>query len=321
MTPPVREFEANKGQEAEQLKQGADSRVDPNKTKDGTSNEVASGTSSSRSDPKTPSGRANYLGATSLTSDKTTSTSGRDLDFALGAKMPSGRVEYSARSTQSIQDIEAPSQEDVVPGAIAMPGFAGQTSSGAIQINNDQAVPEVPPPREEILVEANLVQEEDDQTPDESNDDEKEKAIGQAEVIRGAILSRRRMVFLACAVVLVIVLVAVITSVTSSNRQPSVPSQAPTPSPTASPTTRFRSFETTEELYAAVDAYLEDNSSNTTVAATYGHPIGAWDVSRIEDFAELFSTDRNILTLTFNEDVSEWDMSSATILRDMFYCK
>jgi hypothetical protein len=72
-------------------------------------------------------------------------------------------------------------------------------------------------------------------------------------------------------------------------------------------------IETTDELRAAVDDYLADNSKDTLVARTYGWPIGVWDVSRIQDFSYLFAaydflpdSDRlNPTAASFNEDISK----------------
>ena len=49
-------------------------------------------------------------------------------------------------------------------------------------------------------------------------------------------------------------------------------------------------FETTRDLYIAVNAYLEDGSPETDVAERYGFPIGKWDVSRT-DFSRVFAID------------------------------
>jgi surface protein len=94
--------------------------------------------------------------------------------------------------------------------------------------------------------------------------------------------------------------------------------QAPTPS-------RFLSFETTDELGGAVDSYLADNSTSTLLARTYGWPIGIWDVSKIQDFSAIFSANSfgsshgfNSAAATFNEDISGWEMSSATNMTGMF---
>jgi surface protein len=94
--------------------------------------------------------------------------------------------------------------------------------------------------------------------------------------------------------------------------------QAPTPS-------RSLVFETREELREAVDLYLADSSTNTLVARNYGWPIGIWDVSKIQDFSYLFSaigyanSDRfNPAAANFNEDVSGWELSSATTMTSMF---
>jgi hypothetical protein len=70
-------------------------------------------------------------------------------------------------------------------------------------------------------------------------------------------------------------------------------------------------FETTAELRGAVDVYLADISTDTLVATRYGWPIGIWDVSKIQDFTELFSADSlssltrfNLAAAYFNEDIS-----------------
>lgn len=76
-------------------------------------------------------------------------------------------------------------------------------------------------------------------------------------------------------------------------------------------------FATTLELQDAVDAYLAEPSGALT-AATYGHPIGTWCVSSVTNFADLFSADRNPIAVTFNEDISQWDMSNAESLFSMF---
>jgi surface protein len=102
--------------------------------------------------------------------------------------------------------------------------------------------------------------------------------------------------------------------------------QAPTPS-------RFLSFETTEELREAVDLYLANNGKDTLVARNYGWPIGIWNVSKIQDFSYLFAAfdydgdddaigDSERFTpnaIKFNEDISNWTMSSATSMTFMFY--
>ena len=100
---------------------------------------------------------------------------------------------------------------------------------------------------------------------------------------------------------------------------------APTPMPT--PSAPFKAFESTAELYAAVDRYLIDNSPNSTVAREYGHPIGTWDVSQLTSFFRVFdggiytwlATDgRNKMAHNFNEDISTWNVSRATNMNSMF---
>ena len=72
------------------------------------------------------------------------------------------------------------------------------------------------------------------------------------------------------------------------------------------------------ELRQAVDAYLFDSSEQTSVAATYGWPIGQWCVGEIENFDALFSIFRNRRAVTFNEDLSGWNMTKASSMNRMF---
>jgi surface protein len=80
------------------------------------------------------------------------------------------------------------------------------------------------------------------------------------------------------------------------------------------------------ESQNAVDVYLVDNSTGSDVASNYGHPIGNWCVSNIEDFSYLFNADNlfvpdgarlNLAAADFNEDISRWDVSNATTMRRM----
>jgi hypothetical protein len=83
-----------------------------------------------------------------------------------------------------------------------------------------------------------------------------------------------------------------------------------------------KGFGTTIELQSAVDDYLADNSVGTLVARTYGWPIGVWDVSKIQDFSYLFAAGGperfNPAAASFNEDITRWDVSSATSMESMF---
>jgi hypothetical protein len=50
----------------------------------------------------------------------------------------------------------------------------------------------------------------------------------------------------------------------------------------------LRCFNTTSELRGVFDFYLVDDSTGSRVASMYGHPIGNWCVSKIQDFSFLF---------------------------------
>ena len=73
-------------------------------------------------------------------------------------------------------------------------------------------------------------------------------------------------------------------------------------------------FETREQLDDAISVYLVDPTDQTSSAALeYGWPIGTWCVSAIEDFSLLFNFRQD-----FDEELDDWDMSSATNLQAMF---
>ena len=86
---------------------------------------------------------------------------------------------------------------------------------------------------------------------------------------------------------------------------------------TVPPTTCFRSRD---ELRWAVDTYLAGALSTNK----YGYPIGQWCVSAIDDFSSLFDagvwvvSGRSPLAANFTEDISQWDVSSATSMHLMF---
>lgn len=77
-------------------------------------------------------------------------------------------------------------------------------------------------------------------------------------------------------------------------------------------------FRTRLDLELALTNYLQDNSSDSSVAAQYGWPIDNWCVSNITDFSRLFSPINNLDKATFNEDISSWDMSGAITVEGMF---
>jgi len=92
--------------------------------------------------------------------------------------------------------------------------------------------------------------------------------------------------------------------------------QFKTDSPTPFP---WKFFESTEELYEAVDAYLDNDSPTSVTAQVYGHPIGTWQVGRLANFSHVFDADRNAAAGNFTADLSGWDTSRATTMRFMFH--
>jgi surface protein len=114
-----------------------------------------------------------------------------------------------------------------------------------------------------------------------------------------------------------------------------------------------KAFETTDELYQAVDAvdivtsYYASHPENLTitsepspVAIRYGYPLGRWNVSLLTNFSRVFDPWRHLpfnpdrallegrenhsttafsgLAMWFNEDLSGWDVSNAVTMFGMF---
>jgi surface protein len=86
-------------------------------------------------------------------------------------------------------------------------------------------------------------------------------------------------------------------------------------------------IQTTEELYQAVDIYIASMGNNITILnEKYGFPINGWNVSLISNFSRVFDANRAKtfyvssidMSNTFNEDISDWDVSSATTMFGMF---
>jgi surface protein len=106
---------------------------------------------------------------------------------------------------------------------------------------------------------------------------------------------------------------------TESGSNTPAPTPAPTPVVTGIILESFGlCFNTTSELREAVEFYTRDNRSDSSVASTYGWPIGNWCVSNIEDFSKLFSVAGNPAAVDFNEDISRWDVSNANTMESMF---
>ena len=92
-------------------------------------------------------------------------------------------------------------------------------------------------------------------------------------------------------------------------------------------TTDSKAFVDGDELKDAIRSYLQDGSnSSSTVALTYGWPIGQWCVAQVRDFSHLMHDtyysrrygDPPELFHTFNEPIGDWDVSSATDMSNMF---
>mmetsp|Transcript_18736 Transcript_18736/g.37573 ORF Transcript_18736/g.37573 Transcript_18736/m.37573 type:complete len:619 (+) Transcript_18736:512-2368(+) len=70
-------------------------------------------------------------------------------------------------------------------------------------------------------------------------------------------------------------------------------------------------FAENEELRSAVKNYTNDPSPESFVAAIYGWPIGKWCVSEVQDM-------KLVIGEGFNEDISNWNVSSVKNMNLMF---
>jgi surface protein len=85
------------------------------------------------------------------------------------------------------------------------------------------------------------------------------------------------------------------------------------------PTPTVACFTTSDELYDAVDKFMKGSEAEMEeLEETYGLPIGAWCVSEIQDFSQLFNAYSENYRATFNEDISAWDVSKASTMSEMF---
>jgi hypothetical protein len=75
-------------------------------------------------------------------------------------------------------------------------------------------------------------------------------------------------------------------------------------------------FNTTEELYNAVDLYLMA-SVNASIQMTLP-PIEQWDVSQLYNMSKVFSASRNPLARYFNANLSMWNTSNVAYMGSIF---
>ncbi|KAG7354075.1 sulfatase [Nitzschia inconspicua] len=80
------------------------------------------------------------------------------------------------------------------------------------------------------------------------------------------------------------------------------------------------SFESSTQLFQAVDVYMDvnpDEEALLDVITTYG-VMESWDVSKITDFSNLFSRQRNSNVVNLRADLSLWDVSNAQNFSSIF---
>lgn len=81
---------------------------------------------------------------------------------------------------------------------------------------------------------------------------------------------------------------------------------------------QYKPILTQEELFSAVDEYIENATNSSNVAMKYGHPISFWNVSMVTNFSNVFDTHRNPKLISFIDDLDGWDTSSAISMSRMF---
>lgn len=210
---------------------------------------------------------------------------------------------------KNLANIQSNISSKAIDGVIETETTNGDDAISEIDVDNYQSV--------NVEVANAYVVEEDDVETNRRREEEMEQTRRQAETIlkeKEEIVKQylfwKRTVLVLCVILIVAGIASIVGVVlTNNNKSP------------------FQPFTSTNELYDAVDNYLAArDKANSLVSKVYGYPIGSWDVSRITDFSRVFSPNRQFAfdanfinwTFSFNEDISDWDVSSAVTMFCMF---
>ena len=256
--------------------------------------------------------------------DKSVKTTGETTSPQYSSIMEDGRTRTPRTTGRNVK-----------PGAVAVDGISrrrrfSSESSSCSSVSDGQGRMATETETMSPVIVATLVRRHRDDDDDDDDEEEKEdeaKVTRQKPVVPSATaraaMSRRCIVGLVLGAVLLFAaittgIVLAIVGMGGDDKQQQSPAVQSTP--TASPTPfSFRAFTNTKELYLAVNEYLVNNSPDTYTAQQYGHPIGTWNVSLVTDFSRLFASDRTAsLSVTFNEDITEWDTSRAVDMTGLF---
>lgn len=142
---------------------------------------------------------------------------------------------------------------------------------------------------------------------------------------------------MALVIAIIILLIGIVTAivVSSTRRETATNRYSPTLTPsswsTMPPSNQFRCFRSSNELRTSVELYL--TKDDISVKEKYGYTIGEWCVDSIQDFSNLFQSNGDGTgfgdvifdfffergAYNFNEDISNWNTSSAVDMSFMFH--
>ena len=91
-------------------------------------------------------------------------------------------------------------------------------------------------------------------------------------------------------------------------------SAANSTSASTSPATEYHKI-TNENIHHAVKSWVQDQDETLSL---FG-PIDQWDTSRVTDMTRLFSPERDQSLINFNANITHWDISAVTSLKNTFY--
>ena len=137
---------------------------------------------------------------------------------------------------------------------------------------------------------------------DDAQEQLEKMVVGEVKLVEPENSKRKYLLLLGVLVLIAILIILLVVLLGNDSED----GPAPKPKP-------LEAIASTEELQIAIRDYLQDDSRESEVAQRYGWPIGAWNVSQVNDFSRLFEDQSD-----FNEELNGWDTSRATNMSRMF---